>query len=85
LYDLNSLSLLPKTDPVGLLVLGRPVNVVNHAWVDGKAIVADGQVKTVDVAALKRQFFELSEWQSNRQSPTRAAAEGHYRNIMGLL
>ncbi len=84
LYDLNSLSLLPKTDPVGLLVLGRPVNVVNHAWVDGKVIVADGQVTTVDVADLKQQLFELSEWQSNRQSPTRAAAEGHYRSIMGL-
>ncbi|MDP5018312.1 MAG: amidohydrolase, partial [Dolichospermum sp.] len=29
LYDLNNLSLLPRTDPIGLLVLGRPVNVVN--------------------------------------------------------
>jgi cytosine/adenosine deaminase-related metal-dependent hydrolase len=31
LYDLTSLSLLPRTDPIGLLVLGRPTNVVDSA------------------------------------------------------
>ena len=29
LYDLTNLSLLPRTDPIGLLVLGRPTNVVD--------------------------------------------------------
>ncbi|MBD0304174.1 MAG: amidohydrolase, partial [Tolypothrix sp. T3-bin4] len=36
LYDLTSLSLLPRTDPIGLLVLGRPTNVVDSVWVNGK-------------------------------------------------
>ncbi|MCC5626562.1 amidohydrolase [Nostoc sp. CHAB 5715] len=41
LYDLTNLSLLPRTDPIGLLVLGRPTNVVNSVWVNGKQIVAN--------------------------------------------
>ncbi|HSF74227.1 MAG TPA: amidohydrolase family protein [Microcoleus sp.] len=29
LYDLTSLSLLPRTDPIGLLILGRPTDAVD--------------------------------------------------------
>ena len=47
LYDLMSLSLLPKTDPIGLLVLGRPTQVVDSAWVKGKRLVAEGKVTTI--------------------------------------
>jgi 5-methylthioadenosine/S-adenosylhomocysteine deaminase len=84
MYDLTNLSLLPRTDPIGLLVLGRPVNAVNHAWVNGKLIVTNNIVKNVDMADLKQQLFDLSEWSSKRLSPMAMKLEGHYRSVMGL-
>jgi 5-methylthioadenosine/S-adenosylhomocysteine deaminase len=84
LYDLTSLSLLPRTDPIGLLVLGRPTNVVNSVWVNGKQIVADGKVKTIDVDNLRQELFNHSQWQTTRKSQTVAQIEAHYRTVMGL-
>jgi cytosine/adenosine deaminase-related metal-dependent hydrolase len=84
LYDLTSLSLLPRTDPIGLLVLGRPQQVVHSVWVKGDRIVADGQITTVDVPSLRQRLFERSEWTVNRQSSQMQAMEAHYRSVMGL-
>jgi cytosine/adenosine deaminase-related metal-dependent hydrolase len=84
MYDLTSLSLLPRTDPIGLLVLGRPTNVVNSVWVNGKQIVADGKVKTIDVDNLRQELFNHSQWQTTRKSQTVAQIEAHYRTVMGL-
>ncbi|WP_430683429.1 amidohydrolase [Leptolyngbya sp. AN02str] len=84
MYDLTSLSLLPKTDPIGLLVLGRPTNVVDYAWVNGKSVVAEGKVATVDVEQLRETLWERSQWISDRPTPTRTASESHYRKVMGL-
>ncbi|GAX40804.1 amidohydrolase [Tolypothrix sp. NIES-4075] len=84
LYDLTSLSLLPRTDPIGLLVLGRPTNVVDNVWVNGKQIVADGKVKTIDVDNLRQELFNHSQWQTTRKSQTVARIEAHYRTVMGL-
>lgn len=84
LYDLTDLSLLPRTDPIGLLVLGRPTNVVNSAWVNGKQIVVDGKVTTIDVDKLKQDLFNHSQWHTQRKSKTVAEMEAHYRYIMGL-
>ncbi|MDQ2096290.1 MAG: amidohydrolase [Tychonema bourrellyi B0820] len=84
LYDLTSLSLLPRTDPIGLLILGRPTNAVDSVWVNGKRIVADGKVKTIDVDNLRQQLFEHSEWNSKRQSQTVSEIETHYRKVMNL-
>ncbi|MGI2907958.1 amidohydrolase [Tolypothrix sp. VBCCA 56010] len=84
LYDLTSLSLLPRTDPIGLLVLGRPTNVVDSVWVNGKQIVADGKVKTIDVDNLRQELFNHSQWQTTRKSQTVAQIEAHYRTVMGL-
>ncbi|QLE55650.1 amidohydrolase [Nostoc sp. TCL26-01] len=84
LYNLTNLSLMPRTDPIGLLVLGRPTNVVDSAWVKGKQIVANGQVTTINVDELRQELFNLSEWTTQRQSPTRTQLEHHYRHIMGL-
>ncbi len=84
LYDLTSLSLLPRTDPVGLLVMGRPVNVVSSAWVNGKQVVADGQILGTDVTQLRQHLFDLSQWQSQRYSPTAKEVEMRYRQVMGL-
>lgn len=84
LYDLTHLSLLPRTDPIGLLVLGRPTQVVHYAWVDGKAVIAEGAVTTVNVADLKQELWNRSQWFMERQSPLRAAMEARYRSIMEL-
>lgn len=84
LYDLTSLSLLPRTDPIGLLILGRPTQAVHSVWVNGKQIVADGKVKTINVDDLRQQLFERSQWERNRQSQTIGQIEAHYRAVMGL-
>ncbi|MEH2377903.1 MAG: amidohydrolase [Nostoc sp.] len=84
LYDLTNLSLLPRTDPIGLLVLGRPTNVVNSAWVNGKQIIADGKVTTINVDDLRQELFNRSQWETKRKSETVAQIEAHYRTVMGL-
>ncbi|HLP87841.1 MAG TPA: amidohydrolase [Nostocaceae cyanobacterium] len=84
LYDLTHLSLLPPTDPIGLLVLGRPSNVVNNAWVNGKQIIANGQFTTINLAEFKQELFNRSQWESKRKSPTVELFESHYRQVMGL-
>jgi cytosine/adenosine deaminase-related metal-dependent hydrolase len=85
LYDLKSLSLLPRTDPVGLLVMGRPVQTVEHVWVGGRHVVENGQVTTIDVEALKQDLYERSQWgHAMKPSPNRAKVEAHYRSVMGL-
>ncbi|WP_414754331.1 amidohydrolase [Anabaena sp. CCY 9910] len=85
LYDLTNLSLVPRTDPIGLLVLGRPTDVVDSAWVNGRQIIANRQVTTIDVEKLRTELFHLSEWATNRQSQTVAQFELHYRTVMGLI
>ncbi|MCC5659380.1 amidohydrolase [Nostoc sp. XA010] len=84
LYDLTNLSLLPRTDPIGLLVLGRPTNVVDSAWVNGKQIVADGKVTTINVDELRQELFNRSQWETKRKSESVAQIEAHYRTVMGL-
>lgn len=84
MYDLTSLSLLPRTDPVGLLVLGRPTNVVDSAWVNGKQIVGNGTVKNIDLDNLKQELFKHSEWQTKRKSKTVKEIETHYRKVMEI-
>ncbi|MEH2164929.1 MAG: amidohydrolase [Nostoc sp.] len=84
LYDLTNLSLLPRTDPIGLLVLGRPSNVVDSVWVNGKQIVADGKVTTINVDELRQELFNRSQWETKRKSQTVAQIEPHYRTVMGL-
>ncbi|BAY37031.1 amidohydrolase [Nostoc sp. NIES-2111] len=85
MYDLTNLSLLPRTDPIGLLVLGRPTNVVHSAWVNGRQIIANGQVTTINVDKLREELLNLSEWVSKRQSQTVEQIEQHYRTVMGLI
>lgn len=84
LYDLTSLSLLPRTDPIGLLVLGRPTEAVHSVWVQGNRVVAERQVVNVDVKQLRQALFDRSEWCPNRQSSTLQQLETHYRSVMGL-
>jgi 5-methylthioadenosine/S-adenosylhomocysteine deaminase len=82
LYDLTQLSLLPRTDPIGLLILGRPTNAVDSVWVGGDRIVAGGQVLTTSVDRLRHQLFERSQWSCDRSTGNRF--EAHYRATMNL-
>lgn len=84
LYNLTDLSLLPRTDPIGLLVLGRPTNVVDSVWVNGKQIVDNGKVKNVNVDRLRQELFNRSQWETKRKSKTVTELEQHYRSIMNL-
>lgn len=85
LYDLKSMSLLPRTDPIGLLVMGRPTQAVDRVWVNGRQVVEHGQVTTIDVDALKQELYDRSQWKrATEQSPSRVAIEARYRSVMRL-
>lgn len=84
LYDLTCLSLLPRTDPVGLLVLGRPTNAVDSVWVRGDRVVANGQPLRLDLDGLRQQLCDRSQWTSTRHSKAREQLESAYRSVMGL-
>jgi cytosine/adenosine deaminase-related metal-dependent hydrolase len=84
LYDLTNLSLLPRTDPVGLIVLGRPTNVVYSAWVNGRQVVSNGRVNTINVDYLRQELFRRSQWETKRKSQTVSELEAHYRQVMDL-
>lgn len=51
---------------------------------NGKQIVADGKVTTINVDELRQQLFHHSQWDTKRKSGTVAQIEAHYRSIMGL-
>ncbi len=84
MYDLKSLSLLPRTDPIGLLILGRPVNVVSYAWVNGRQVISEHEICNVNVNDLKEKLFNQSEWTPKRKSVSVAETEARYRSVMGL-
>ena len=84
LYDLANLSLLPRTDPIGLLIFGRPTQVVNSVWVNGDRVVAAGKPTHIDIEKLRQDLFEYSQWKNDRKSKTTQKIEAHYRRVMGL-
>jgi 5-methylthioadenosine/S-adenosylhomocysteine deaminase len=84
LYDLTALSLLPRTDPIGLLVTGRPNNAVDSVWVRGDRVVTEGKPTQIDLDSLRQQLFNHNDWTTNRQSAHLANVEQHYRSVMGL-
>jgi 5-methylthioadenosine/S-adenosylhomocysteine deaminase len=84
LYDLTTLSLLPRTDPIGLLVLGRPVQAVDSVWVRGDRVVLEGKPVYVNLAGLREQLFERSQWIGDRVYKTMDQFEDQYRQIMNL-
>ncbi|MGB0561962.1 MAG: amidohydrolase family protein [Spirulinaceae cyanobacterium] len=84
LYDLGNFSLLPKTDPMGLLVLGRPNRAVSTVWAQGNCILAQGRAQQIDETALGEQIMSYGTWTTNRPSASIAQLEAHYRRVMGL-
>jgi cytosine/adenosine deaminase-related metal-dependent hydrolase len=84
LYDLMNLSMLPRTDPIGLLVLGRPTQVVDSVWVKGDRVIAAGKPTRINLDELRSQLFNRSQWSVNRKSTTVKQVEAHYRAVMQL-
>ena len=84
LYDLTNLSLLPRTDPIGLLILGRPTHAVHSIWINGKQIVSDRQIITIDVEALRQELLNRSQWYTQKQFQSVTQIESYYRTVMGL-
>jgi 5-methylthioadenosine/S-adenosylhomocysteine deaminase len=88
LYDLNCPSMLPQNDPMNLLVLGRPVDVVDRVWINGKPIVEHGKVLTVDVDGLNQEL--QARGKGNGRTPgaqlsrfqTIHEIEPHYRKVL---
>lgn len=62
LVNLRSLSMLPRTDPLALLVLGRPEkDALRGVWVGGRRIVSDGAVVGgFDMQALRQGLWQLA-------------------------
>jgi len=96
LWDLTTMSLLPRTDPVGLLVNGSRTqapgagSALNAVWVRGVQVVADSSPVGVDLPELRRQLMEAQpEYRSPavtapESAPITAAAEVEYRAALGL-
>lgn len=82
LYDLTQLSMLPCTDPIQLLVLGRPTQVIDSVWVNGRRIVADGALLTVDIEALRQELLARSRGDRHDQFQTIHQIEPHYRTLL---
>lgn len=81
LYNFNHPSLLPNTNPLQLLVLGRPTEVVEAAWVQGRQLIDQGRLLTVDVATLHQALRQPSP--STQVARTQHhPVEPHYRNVM---
>jgi cytosine/adenosine deaminase-related metal-dependent hydrolase len=58
LFDLNHPEWVPYGDPVQALVWSATPASIAETWVDGRAIVAAGQVTTIDEAALRTEARE---------------------------
>ncbi|MEN9221304.1 MAG: amidohydrolase [Thermostichus sp. BF3_bins_97] len=90
LYDLTQLSLLPRTDPIGLLVLGRPTQVVESVWVRGKRLIEAGQFcppqgsPHLTQETLRQQLLRRGTWRKKSLSAATQALETRYRAAMGL-
>jgi 5-methylthioadenosine/S-adenosylhomocysteine deaminase len=81
LYDLNHPDLLPRNNPLQLLVLGRPTDVVEAAWVQGRQLIDQGQLLTVDTAALHQALRHKPQSTPNL-TPPHHPVEAHYREVM---
>jgi 5-methylthioadenosine/S-adenosylhomocysteine deaminase len=81
LYNLDHPSLLPRTNPLQLLVLGRPTEVVEAAWVRGRQLVDQGQLLTLDREAL-HDALRHPPMASPESRTQHHAVEPHYREVM---
>lgn len=96
LWDLTSLALLPRTDPLSLLVMGSRAQApgggcaLHSCWVRGIRVIAAGSPCGVDLAVLRRviaeaqpEYRDVAITDPSASSAT-AACEVEYRAAMGL-
>ncbi|RMF67195.1 MAG: amidohydrolase [Cyanobacteria bacterium J069] len=81
LYNLDHPSMLPRNNPLQLLVLGRPTQVVEAAWVQGRQLVNQGKLQTVDSDALYQALRHHPLNPKVAQSQHHPV-ESHYRKVM---
>ncbi|GJP54295.1 hypothetical protein CLOM_g13401 [Closterium sp. NIES-68] len=91
LVDLTALSMLPRADPLGQLVLTRQSsgiagNTVHSVWVNGRLLLSDGAPTTVDLPSLRQTLLKQ---QPQYMDPQITDAKGRpveveYRAAMGL-
>lgn len=97
LWDLTSLALLPRTDPLSLLVLGSRTQApgagatLHSSWVRGYRVVADGSPTRLDLIRFRemlcnaqKNYRDSSVTIPSTDCPHTAAAEREYRFAMGL-
>jgi len=85
IYDLTNLSLLPRTDPIQSLILGRPTQVIEAVWVDGKQVVAKNKPLGVDVHTLRQELLSRSENRHPFQFQTIHQVEPLYRSLLSAF
>ncbi len=81
LYNLDHPSMLPHNNPLQLLVLGRPTDVVEAAWVQGRQLVDQGQLLTIEADALHQALRHKPQAAPN-PVPPHLSVEAHYREVM---
>merc|ERR1719401_3170228 len=96
LWDLTSLALLPRTDPVNLLVMGSRTqapgagSTLADMWVRGVRVVQDGSPCGVELKKLRtllsdaQQDYRDPNMTDPRNSPETCALENEYRAAMQL-
>lgn len=96
LWDLTSLALLPRTDPISLLVIGSRTQApgagssLHSCWIRGRQVVADGEPCGVDLRALRSLMmgcqteYRDPEITDPRGHPSTSMNEVEYRAAMGL-
>ena len=96
LWDLTCLALLPRTDPINLLVLGSRTqapgagSTLHSCWVRGVQVVRNGSPCGVDLPALRSSLtaaqpaYRDPEITDPKTDEATAASEVEYRAAMGL-
>ena len=96
LWDLTALALLPRTDPISLLVLGSRTqapgagSVLHSCWVRGRRVVANGAPCGVDLTKLRKLLVDAQPTYRDPAitdpaiEPSTRASEVEYRAAMGL-
>lgn len=77
MLDLGKVSYVPLNEPVNQIVFAENSGGVRDVMIDGRMVVADGRVTTVDMAKLRHDV----EAAVARQAPARAAARERVESL----
>eukprot|EP01089_Gocevia_fonbrunei_P008920 TRINITY_DN2074_c0_g1_i1.p1 TRINITY_DN2074_c0_g1~~TRINITY_DN2074_c0_g1_i1.p1 ORF type:complete len:325 (-),score=72.74 TRINITY_DN2074_c0_g1_i1:24-998(-) len=88
LVDLvKEMSMLPKTDPLGLFVMGHHSrDIMDKVWVNGRLVVSEGDtLKVKRETGIKLLLEKSSHWRLKKlDTPLRNEIEANYRKGLGL-